>query len=349
MNALHGLARNPSLPTELLERLIAVGDHHLDLVLASRSDLSPEQAGVLAARSERTLIETDCELEPPTSEFDAALQQAADETVAPSVLAELMRHPNSSIRHVVARRRNLPQWAWERLAKDADDGVRHIVAGNPAAPEAVLRELAAKSDRETRRVVVRNRSIPLDLLVSFVALTTLSPVPRVAVASEAELRALASSAATPVRLLAAWRHDLPGDVLDLLLGDPEPDVAAVVAANPAVTASRLETLVDRHGPKVFAGVAQNPNCTPELLDLLARDARTTGRAYRVIAKHPNASVETVLLCRGDREARRLAAARPDLPVAALVELVADPYAGEAAAANPSLPVHVMENLFSSTT
>jgi hypothetical protein len=347
VTALQGLARNPALPAALLERLIALNDTWLDRVLAGRDDLSAAQAELLAARSEQVMVELDCRIDPPTSAYEEALHQACDPATSPAVVAELVRHPNPSIRHVVAGRTDLSPRACEHLAKDP--AVRHRIAANPAAPEAVLRELAAKADRETRRALVQNPSIPLDLLISLVALTGRSPVPRVTVASEAELRALAASSAPRVRALAAQRHDLPTDVLALLLADPEPDVVAVVATNPALTAAQLEDLVTRYGPRLSARVAQNPNCTPELLHLLARDRRLPGEACREIVKHPNTSAETVPLCLRDREARRLAASRPDLPAATLAELVADPYAGEAAAANPSLPVHVMEDLLSSTT
>jgi hypothetical protein len=347
VTALQGLARNPALPAALLERLIALNDTWLDRVLSGRDDLTAAQAEVLAARSTQVMVELDCRIEQPASAYEEALQQACDPAASPAVVAELVRHPTPSIRHVVARRTDLPPWACEHLAKDP--AVRHRIAANPAAPEAVLRDLAAKADRETRRVLVQNPSIPLDLLISLVALTGRSPVPRVAVASEAELRALASSSTPRVRMLAAHRHDLPADVLALLLADPAPDVVAVVATNPALTAAQLEDLVARHGPRLSARVAQNPNCTPELLHLLARDRRAPGEACREIVKHPNTSAETLPLCLRDREARRLAAGRPDLPVETLVELVADPYAGETAAANPSLPVHVMEGMLNSTT
>lgn len=337
MRALCGLAYNPALPPQLLERLIALDDWDLDRYLAGRGDLTPAQADLLATRSKQVMMEVNCKIEPPTSAHEKALQQASDPATPPDVVAELVR--DQSVRHVVARRADLPQWAFELLAKDLT--ARRVIAQNPAVPEIVLRELVAKSDRETRRIIVQNPSIPLDLLIELAPLARTFTLPRVASASVAELRTLASSRLMQVRRLAAYRHDLPADVLTILLGDPEPEVRAGVAANPALSASQLEDLAAHGDPRILARIAQNPHCTPELLHRLAR---TGGRTLREIVKHPHASAETLLLCLRDKEARRLAASRPDLPVPALVELLSDPYAAFDAAANPVLPVSEMEKL-----
>jgi hypothetical protein len=45
-----GLAANPALPADLLDRLIADADGDVLLELTDRDDLSPSQAGMLAAR-----------------------------------------------------------------------------------------------------------------------------------------------------------------------------------------------------------------------------------------------------------------------------------------------------------
>ncbi|MFS8104927.1 hypothetical protein LFM09_48285 [Lentzea alba] len=191
-------------------------------------------------------------------------------------------------------------------------------ASDPATPEAVLRELARKSNREIRRMIVQNPSIPLDLLVSLAPLARTFDVPRVASASVAEIRMLAASRVMQVRRLAAYRHDLPPDVVTTFLGDPEAEVRAGIAANPALSVDQLEDLSAHGDPRILFRVAQNPRCTPELLH---RMARSGGKACREIAKHPNASPETLLLCLRDEEAAFAAAANPALPVSAMEELL----------------------------
>ncbi|CAM5341602.1 hypothetical protein SGLAM104S_08679 [Streptomyces glaucescens] len=59
MNHAHvlcGLAANPALPTELIDRLIDIADSDLAGDLADRTDLSREQASALAARSEEAAM-----------------------------------------------------------------------------------------------------------------------------------------------------------------------------------------------------------------------------------------------------------------------------------------------------
>lgn len=52
-----GLAANPALPSELVDRLIAVADADIAVDLAGRADLSRAQAVALASRVEESALQ----------------------------------------------------------------------------------------------------------------------------------------------------------------------------------------------------------------------------------------------------------------------------------------------------
>lgn len=275
-----------------------------------------------------------------------ARELAGNPATPPAVAAALVRDHRA--RHALASRTDLPACVYEQLAADVEPGVLAELAANPAVPVPLLRQLT--DTRAPQRALVRNPAIPLDLLVQMAATARIGPepVPRIATASEVELRTLAASDTMQARMLVAGRADLPPDLVERFVTDPDPGVAAVVAANPLVTAGQLRTLAERHGDRVYARVARNPRCPADLLHHLA--LRATGpETHRTIARHPHAPGETLLLCLEDAQARHLAAAHPHLPVPKIVELLGSEFTARPAAANPSLPVAVMEELLSSTT
>jgi hypothetical protein len=252
------------------------------------------------------------------------------------VLMDLMGNP--WMRLWLAERPDLPASAYRELATD-EPRVRAKLAANPAVPADVLAALAGSHCDD----LLRNPAIPLGLLASVTATARVQPflVPRVAAASEAELRVLASSVTT--RRFVAERQDLPADVVRHLADDPDPAVVAAIVRNPAVPAAQLRELVERHGPRLYPCAARNPGCPADLLHHMALHA-STDETHRAIAEHPNASGETLLLCLEDHRARHSAARHPRLPGWKIVELLADEFTARPAASNPSLPVPVMEKL-----
>jgi hypothetical protein len=356
-----GLANNPALLPSLLEGFVELADEELSYDLTQRQDLTSEQERALAARM--PVIELDPDVVPPEQDpttpaevlvelsrrgdavIDAGL--AGNPATPPDVTARLVGHAVDFVRWQLADRTDLPMWAYERLATDAIPGIRWHIAANPTTPEAVLRRTASTdTSREMQRHLVRNPSIPLDLLVETAGTARISPtlLPRIANATVDELRRLAASRVMQVRMLVAEREDLPNDLVTLLVADPDPGVGKSIVANPALTAEQMWQLVTRHGPRLYPRAARNPNCPPELMRHIARNAQSVRKAYRVIAKHPRAEADTLLLCLQDQEARRHAARHPNLPPDTIVELLADADVAEAAAANPSLPVTTMAGL-----
>ncbi len=82
-------------------------------------------------------------------------------------------------------------------------------------------------------------------------------------------------------------------------------------------------MIDRHGHRVAAKVARNPNATAIVLECPARQPASARQVLREIARHPNAPLAALLACLADTQALPVAAARPELPSADLVDLLAD--------------------------
>ncbi|GHH55731.1 hypothetical protein GCM10017774_72580 [Lentzea cavernae] len=275
-----------------------------------------------------------------SSEDDLARELASNPATPPPVAADLVRHHAS--RYFLASRTDLPVPVYEELASEFEPGILTRLASNPAVPAHVLRQLT--DTRALRHVLLRNPAVPLDLLVELAPVARIGsdPVPRIASASAAELRELAASPVAQVRMMVAARPDLPLDVVAGLVGDPDDGVVAAVVTSPSVSVAQLWELVSR--PGVFPRVALNPLCPAELLQHMALRGSSVGETCRAIARHPNASGETLLLCLGDAQARYLAAGHPHLPVDEIVRMLGSEFTARAAASNPSLPVRVMERL-----
>ncbi|WP_206797822.1 hypothetical protein [Amycolatopsis sp. MtRt-6] len=225
------------------------------------------------------------------------------------------------VRWAMASRTDLAGDVYAKLAEDDLPGVRWDLARNPAAVGFLPRLLTRDRGREIRHAAAHNPHVPLDLLARLAPGTRIGRtlVPRVAAATEAELRLLAGSPAAQVRRLVAVRPDLPHDLVTRFAEDPDAGVARAVAPNPALTPAQLRTLA-RHGPAVSARIAENPRCPADLARALLAGAPV--RALRVLARHPGLVAESivVLLGHADDGVVTAAAANPALPVAVLSTL-----------------------------
>lgn len=332
------LARDPSPP--VVAELVLF--HDLPVALASAVSRHPDPG---VRRALASSPHTPASVLESLDQGELARELASNPATPAALAANLLSHHAS--RYFLAGRTDLPSGVYEQLASELEPGILSRLAANPAVPVPVLRQLAGT--RALRPVVLRNPSIPLDLLTELAPAARIGPdpVPRITSASAVELRELVASPVAQVRMMVASRADLPADLFARLVTDTDHGVAA--AAAPRASAAELWELVSRHGVPVFAGVARNPSCPPELLHHMALRAETTGKVWRAIAGHAAARGETLLLCLEDARARHLAATHPHLPVGTILELLGSEFTAGAAAANPSLPVRVMEELADSAT
>jgi hypothetical protein len=227
-------------------------------------------------------------------------------------------------------------------------GVRADLAENPAIDGALMRTLAEDPSPDVRRALAHNPRVPLDVLTRVAAGTRIGGtlLPRIASAAPAEVEELARSPHAVVRMLLARRRDLPAAISAVLADDRDAKVAASVAAHPGLGEARLRAMVDRHGVRVVAGVAANPDATPSLLEHVSQHSPPARRALREIARHSRATAPALLACLADERAKPLAAGHPALPPQVVTALLADPdpQVAQSAAANPALPQAEMRRL-----
>ena len=78
----------------------------------------------------------------------------------PSVLAELAKDPNVTVRVAVANQPNTPVDTLISMLDDKASGVRYSVASNPNLPVDILLTLTDDEDPNVRRAAVSNESVP---------------------------------------------------------------------------------------------------------------------------------------------------------------------------------------------
>ncbi|MFJ6838644.1 hypothetical protein [Streptomyces sp. NPDC091209] len=277
----------------------------------------------------------------------AALRNPATPT---EVVLGFADHPSTQLRWTLAARPDLPPQVCARLASDPVPGVRGALAENPVIDEALIRVLARDGDPDVRRRLAHHPRVPLDVLTELAGTARIgaTPLPRIVAATSAEIKELARSPNPAVRMMVAQRRDLPPEIRDALATDPDAKVVKSIAPHPGLAEGQLRAMVDTHGVRVLAKVAANPDASPALLEHLARHEPPVQKAYREIARHPNATARALLACLEAGRARAVAARHPALPPRDIVELLsdADEQVVEAAAANPSLPPDVMADIVS---
>ncbi|MGW0705233.1 hypothetical protein ACWD4G_04545 [Streptomyces sp. NPDC002643] len=330
--------------------------------LVTGEGLPPARHCVVCDREETPFVHhphcprPDCEL-PPGASCDGShestvheMREAALRNPATPVDAVVgfVDHPSALLRRALAARRDLPRDVCARLAADPVPGVRADLAGNPALDDTLIRALADDPCVDVRRALAHHARVPLDVLAHLARTAKIGAVllPRVAALSPAEVEELAGSPDPAARMLVAQRRDLPPGIRDRLAGDPDAKVVKAVAPHPGLAEARLRAMVDRHGVRVLAKVATNPDASPALLEDLVRHEPAVPKVLREVAGHRGATASALLVCLTDTRARRVAAGHPALPPSVVEGLLTDPdrQVAEAAAANPSLPPAVMADL-----
>lgn len=371
-----GLAANPSLPADLLDRFIAGADAELCLDLAERADLSQGQVRALAARGgtatvvrlirRRLLTKADVDAADP--EIQLAL---LDEGDAPDEwVRSLATHEDSSVRSSVAATTGVPADVLATLAQDLNIEVVTEAARSSRLTARVAAMLAEHPHMAVRRAVATNEMSPPSLLAALADGATLPPA-RFCYGCDAtdepppgmhcggghegalvDLQyAIVANPSTPadvaegfvdhpvtyVRWTLANRRDLSPEAYQRLANDPEPSVRGNVAANPAISERLIRRVARDTTDDVRRRLAGNPAIPLDVLTHIASTARIGATVLPRIAAATPGEVEQ--LSRSPVAAVRMALAeRADLPASVVHLLAEDPDAKvlKALAPNPML-------------
>lgn len=359
-----GLAENPGLPADLIERLVETADADMACALAERSDLTATQVALLA-------------------EFDAvAVKLIYEERLKTVDADDVAKRPRVALA-LLDVGIGWEDWGW-RLARGSDVGVVAELA--LWAPTALAAELAAHPHADVRRGVAGNKATPpaaLAALLTGAALASGETLPPARTCQVCERETIPfvhsrdcdrpdcdlppdaacdgshqstqhwiqcsalENPATPADAAArfadhpsaflrgalAGRADLSVQVMSVLAEDSIPWVRSTLAHNQAITEDVIRKLATDNGHDVQRALAEHPGISLEILEHLAGATRIGSRLLPRIAAASPEEVEQ-LAASPNPVMRMLLAHRRDLPAAVRDALVEDRDAKVAKAVAP---------------
>ncbi|SEC19272.1 hypothetical protein SAMN05216532_0735 [Streptomyces sp. 2231.1] len=318
---LYGLAGNPSLPPDLLDRLISAADADLGEELAARGDLSPAQVAALAARGEDIAVRlvregrlTADDVDPVTQPY-AALALLDEGAGRPEWARLLAAHPAAERREKLASCAALPADVTETLAADPDVRVVAELA-LWTTPETAAR-LAGHPHAEVRRAVAANEAAPPAVLAMLITGEGMPPARRCLVCDRERTpfvhprdcprpdcdlppdAACDGSHQSTVHgtLYAALRNPAtPIDAAVRLAGHPSTVLRSALAARPDLPATVGARLAEDPLPAVRAELAANPGIDGTLARVLAVDQGHD--VQRSLAHNPNVPIDVLTTLAG---------------------------------------------------
>ncbi|MFD6344556.1 hypothetical protein ACFWF9_07500 [Streptomyces roseolus] len=305
---LRGLAANPALPPELLDRLVALADDELAGVLAGRDDLGRTRALALARRVGEAAVSlayggrlAAADVEP--AEWPEAALALLDRGEAPAAWARAFAvDPDPARRGRLAACPGLPADVTERLARDpVPDVVAELASWAPADTAA---RLAAHPHLSVRHAVAGNDATPSAVLESLLTGEGLPPARR------CRVRAAEGAAAQPVLLpgerCGGDHESAVGRLREALLShpatparaaarfadDPAPMVRRAVAGRADLPREACVRLAADTLPMVPTALGENPALDDDLVRSLAGDPDPQMR--RAVARHPRVPLDVLV-------------------------------------------------------
>jgi hypothetical protein len=318
-HVLCGLAANAALPSELVDRLIAVADADIAADLADRADLSHAQAVALASRVPESAVQLAYAGRLTAADVDPAAQpQAAlallDQRVGRPEWARLLAaDPVVEHREKLAACPGLPPDVTETLAADSD--VRVVAELALRTTPDVAARLAEHPHAEVRRAVAANEATPPTVLAALITGEGLPPAQWCLVCDREE---------TP------FVHDpqcpqldcdlLPGASCDGSHESTMHDTQQMALRNPATPTEAVVGFVDHPSLLLRWALAARPDLPSQVCGRLAVDPHPGVRAD--LAENPaidEALIRALATDRGHDVQRRLAH-NPHVPLDVLTHL-----------------------------
>ncbi|GAA2812249.1 hypothetical protein [Kitasatospora aburaviensis] len=327
---LYGLAANPALPAELVDRLVAVADTDLAGALACRPDLSPAQVTALASRHEEAAVRLAYAGRLGAEDVDPAVQPSAalallEEGTGRPQWTRLLAAGPVEHREKLAACPDLPPDVALALAADPEVGVVAELA-LWTTPDLAAR-LAHHPHTDVRRAAAANEATPPALLA---ALLTGDGLPT------------ARSCPVCDRKTTPFVHDShcpepdcvlpPGAACDGSHESSVHDIRQAALRNPATPAAAAALFADHPSVLLRQELAARPDLPPQVYARLAGDPVPWVRDR--LADNPaidEALIRTLATDRGHDVQRRLAH-HPRLPLDVLAHL-----AGATRLGSPLLP------------
>ncbi|MFB2834872.1 hypothetical protein [Floridanema evergladense] len=247
-------AKNPQLPTELLDRLADNPIDFIRFVVAAHRNTASNTLERLAF-----------------DKYNLVRQTVAENPRTPTeILIEMARLDNPeeigcyhTVSTKIALRKDAPPAALEFIARKPVISIRLDVAKNPNTPSSTLEWLAEnETDKDVLCAVVQHQNATSNIWIN-----------------------LARNEIIAVREAVAAQIGCPSDILEMLADDVSLEVRSQIAANPNTPAYIIEYLSQEENFAVRAAAASNPNLSITQLERLAQDEKVEVR--RVVAQNNN--------------------------------------------------------------
>ncbi|MFE6764666.1 hypothetical protein [Streptomyces sp. NPDC057689] len=317
---LRGLAANPSMPSELIDRLIALADADIAEILACRPDLGHAQAVALAASVEESVARlayegrlTAADIDPATQPEGALALLSEGHAHSPEWARHFAGDPVAEHREKLAACPGLPDDVVEKLAADPDVKVVAELA-LWTKPRTAAR-LASHPHAAVRRALAANEATPPVVLAALLTGEGLPPVRRCLVCDREE---------TPfVHDPHCPRLDCdlpPGASCDGSHESTRHDTQLAALSNPATPTEAVVGFVDHPSLLLRWALAARPDLPPDVCARLAEDANPGVRGD--LAENPaiDDALIRVLATDRDHEVRRRLAHNPRVPLDVLTRL-----------------------------
>lgn len=318
-HVLCGLAANTALPSELVDRLIAVADDDIALNLAGRADLSRAQAVALVSRVDGSAVQLAYQGRLTAADVDPVAQPLAalallDEGVGRPEWARLFAaDPVVQHREKLAACSGLPADVVETLAADPD--VRVVAELALWTTSEVAARLAEHPHAEVRRAVAFNEATPPAVLAALISGQGLPPAQRCLVCDQEK---------TPfVHDPQCPRPDCtlpPGASCDGSHESTVHDIQHAALQNPVTPAAAVVGFADHPSMLMRWALAARRDLPSQVYGRLAVDAVPGVRAD--LAKNPAIDVALIRALADDRghDVRRSLAHNPHVPLDVLTHL-----------------------------
>ncbi|WP_211245936.1 hypothetical protein [Actinomadura oligospora] len=312
--ALLGLAANPSLPPDLLDRLIALGSRVLACELAERDDLTPTQALALIALDESCAWSLAGTLDPddldPAAFPEAALALLNQGHGRPEWSRFLAADPDPTRRARLTDSPDLPADVQHTLSRDEDPDVVEELA-RVALPELAA-TLARHPHAAVRAGVAANPATPPSLLASLLTGDGLPPAVRCEVCEREEIpfvhdpscpridchlppdAACDGSHQSTVRLTrlrALENPSTPASAAMPFADDPSYLLRCTLATRADLTREAAERLATSSEPGVLGELAANPAISTSLMRTFATSTDPSIR--RDLANNPRVPLDVL--------------------------------------------------------
>ncbi len=272
-------------------------------------------------------------LDPATIYSPITLTTILSQTSNPLLLETALSLPNyhfkvsrhahkrpQNIRQIVALNPHTPTQTLERLLNYNDPQIDYFLAQNPAIDSSLQATLFARAPKETRQMLAQNPALSDALFEKLLDDPDTAPTLLAFATIDADRFALAKESEAFFQIA---QNETIAPFESELLAQNDPKIDLLLASNPAISTSSLQTLYERDPEALSEALCQNPNLPSPIL--IQYESLNDPNLTPHIAQNPAtpSDILTRLFHQNDFEIHRALALNPTTPIEILQQLQLD--------------------------